>query len=740
MKNPINYKFSNILGANGKEYLTVLLAYFAIALVMFFPLFEHFSSSVLGYGGDTYQSMWDLWWVDYSLFTLHASPYFTNYVFYPIGANLITQTMSPLLGIISYPLQLISLPFALNSIIVAGIVLAGLSMYLLANYLTNDKYASFIAGLIFAFSPEHIVQSIGHMQWTNIEFIPLTIFFFLLMLKERKLKYAILSSIFFVFSVFAGDVEQGIVVGLVIIFALIYYIAFEKEERKKILSKRFVYLFAVFVFASFVIGSPGFLPMLNGISHGVLSYVNSQGTLQYNLLYSYTLASFFLPSYLNPIFGSIPGYLQFYSSSVVDLAESDGYIGYSVLALVIFAIFFSLKNKELRKIGLWLFLAVVFAWLSLGPYIRLSGFPTSLNGLIPGIYLLYHHIPLLNVLREPGRFDFATTLSLAILAAFGFKYLSEKFKNKQALLLIFLLLILIEYWPYFMPQVTPATVPKAYYYIKELPGNYTLFILPALPNYASPSPNRYMGVELYYQTVFQKPLVGGYTTRENATQLELISQIPLAVEANYLSEFGKFEFSYPIIENYTQLNLFMLDNFNVGFVGVIRQAYNYTDLLQLASYLYSVFGEPVYQSNTTMLFATRSAILSNVGKNVVAYTIGNWFPGYSACTSVFCNSTFANMWWGSNARGIGIYVPSNKTNLVMNFSAMYYNGHANMGIYINSATNLAKNIALNPYPENYSVPISLQPGLNFIVLATPNATGPASNFNFGIMNITFSNA
>jgi len=722
-----------------REYILVFLAYALVAAIMFPQLIANFTTSTFGYGGDIYQGMWDLWWVNYAIFYLHTTPYFTNLIFYPVGANLVTQTMAPLLGILTYPLQFISLPFAMNTAIIIGIILSGLFTYILAKYLTGNIPGSFLAGLIFAFSPEHIIQSLGHLQWTNIEFIPLFVLFFLLMIKERKIKYAFYTSISFVFSVFIGDVEQGILLALVAFFILVYYLLFDKNERKNILSRKFAYLFALFILISFVLGSPGFIPMIQGIESGVLSYVNTQGSIPYNILYSDTLSSFFLPPYINPIFGSLNGYTTFYQQSVVDLAESVAYIGYSILFLVLASIYFAYKKRELAKIGLWLFLAIFFIWLSLGPYIRWSGFPETTSGLLPGLYLLYHHIPLLNVFREPGRFDFATVLALAILAAFGFKFISEKISGnrKEILFGIFAIFILIEYWTYFVPQVTPAIIPKAYYYIRQIPGNFSVLILPALPNYTSTAPERYMGVELYYQTAFQKPLVNGYATRMNQTQLSVAEQIPIAVEADYLSNTGRLAFPYPIIENYTQLNLFMLASLNVGFIGIIRQAYNYTDLLQLASYLYSVFGNPVYQSNSTIIFATSNAITNNVGKHIVAYTVGSWVPGYSLCTSVFCNATFSSMWWGSNARGIGLYVPENSTNIVMNFTAMYYGGSSNMGIYLNSADNLVKRISLTPYPENYSLSLSLQPGLNMLILLTPNSTTQSNEFNFGITNITF---
>jgi hypothetical protein len=366
--------------------------------------------------------------------------------------------------------------------------------------------------------------------------------------------------------------------------------------------------------------------------------------------------------------------------------------------------------------------------------------PINTSGLVPGIYLAYRSIPLINVFREPGRFDFAIVLAVAILAAVGFAKASEIFKDrnkKNLLFALFFVLILIEYWGSTSP-VIQAHIPKAYNELASIKGNYSVLILPALPNYTSPAPNRYPGVALYYQTAFKKPLVGGYTTRLTTNESEALIAVPLIVESNYLSETGKLIFTSPIIENYTNLTIFTLASYRVAFVSVIRNAYNQSQLLQLVSYLFNTFGGPVYQSNTTIIFSTSNALETNFGKSIVSYTIGNWFPGYYVCTSSFCNNTFSSMWWGSNFRGIEVFAPVNMTNITMRFSAMYYNGNANIFIYLNSPKDIVKQITLSPYESSYSASMKLNPGLNSIFFAAPNATGITGEFNFGMMNITIS--
>ena len=164
-----------------KQYATIALAYLVIALIFFWPILLNIASVVPGAGGDIFQSMWELWWVPYSMFTLHTTPYFSSYIFYPVGADLATQTMAPIAGLVSTLFQPAGLAFAYNSIFLIGFVLSGLFMYLLAFHVTRHRAASFIAGFIYAFSPIHTIQAFGHLQFTNIEFIPL----FLLLLQVR---------------------------------------------------------------------------------------------------------------------------------------------------------------------------------------------------------------------------------------------------------------------------------------------------------------------------------------------------------------------------------------------------------------------------------------------------------------------------------------------------------------------------------------------------------------------------
>jgi hypothetical protein len=727
-----------------KRYLLVMLAYLLLSFILFYPLLLNITTTAPGSGSDTFQSMWELWWVPYSLFTLHTTPYLTNYVFYPLGANLATQTFSPIAGIFSMIFQPAGMAFALNIIFLIGFMLSGLFAYLLAYHFTKNTAASFIAGFIFAFSPIHTIHAFGHLQFINIEFIPLFMLFFLKMLEEKKHKYAIYSAIAFILLTFMGDIEQGLMTIVLVFFLLIYLFmakiySYSKDKSKSLFpDTKSLMLIIEMMVAILIIGSPFFIGILSVINKATLSNVNAQAGVENNMAWSPDLLSFLVPSQFN-------GLLTTFSNSFAKInapgpAERTTYIGYTVIMLAIIAIYSDYKEK-FRNIGILLLPLILLALLSIGPFLQIGSAITS----VPGIYLIYNRIPFFNVLREPGRFDIPMELLLGIIAAFGLTKLEARLGPgiKSYLSVIILLLLLIEYnsWPtskqMMIGMYANATIPKAYYEIGNLTGNFSMLILPAFPNPAE----LYPGKALYYQTVFKKPLVGGYTTRDNETQIFSLENIPLVASAYYLQNGEGLVYGSPIQENYTNTTIFLLGVYNVGFVSIIRQAYNETQLQQLTSYLSTFLGYPVVQNNDTIVFSTKG-IVSKAGTALIAYTpvlFSNthsiWEPGWSLCGSnVFCNITYVDHWYAINPSFINIYSPSMRR-MNVSMQALARIGFQNEYVYFNGNKNPLFIMNLTPTPRNFSFPIVLNPGINELVFFSPSNS--TANYNFGVRNITF---
>ena len=202
-----------------KSYGPAFLIYLALAMIMFMQITLHMTNVANGSGGDVFQNLWDIWWVRYALLNLHTGIFNTSLIFWPIGTNLIYQAFSPISSILSIPFQAISLPFAFNTIFFLGFALSGITMYILAEYITKNRYAAFLAGIFFAFSSFHIAQSLGRINLMNIEWVPLAIYFFLKIVKEDKKHWyynAAGLGISFMLVSFMGDFEQAIMVVLLL--------------------------------------------------------------------------------------------------------------------------------------------------------------------------------------------------------------------------------------------------------------------------------------------------------------------------------------------------------------------------------------------------------------------------------------------------------------------------------------------------------------------------------------------
>ena len=112
----------------------------------------------------------------------------------------------------------------------------------------------------------------------------------------------------------------------------------------------------------------------------------------------------------------------------VDAVERVAYIGWMTLVLVLLAMFNDIKKNKFRNTLMWAVLGVFFIWMATGPYLQLGALPSqsSPSTLVPGIYLLYSSVPILNLVREPGRFNIIVTLCIAVLSGFGVVELMER--------------------------------------------------------------------------------------------------------------------------------------------------------------------------------------------------------------------------------------------------------------------------------------------------------------------------
>ncbi len=724
----------------------MFLIYLAISMVLFWYIAVNITSAVPKGYGDVYQSMFNLWWVPYAIFTLHASPYFTNLLYYPVGANFVTQTMSPLAGILSWPIQQISPALAYNLLFFLSFALSGVFMYMLADYIIGNKYAAFIAGLIFAFSPMHIAQAQAHLDWTIIEFIPLFTLFFLKSMFEEKKRYPVYAGICFFLLTFMGDIEQGI---MVFLFAILSFVIIAIIRRKEIKIRNVSLNMAYMIIAILIL----FAPFIYGMLPHLKAALNETGQLSnivHNMQWSDNLASFFLPSYYNAFFhnASLSYANQTYALSyqgsnyAINVGERVSYIGYSVLILMALGIYYDYKKNRMKHSLFWIIIFAIYFLLALGPNIEAYSTVTG----IPTLYSIYLQIPYINIIREPGRLDLIVTIATGILAALGFAHILHNKEEKKKIMYTAILsvIILAEYVGFALPPfssqlIMSSTIPAEYYQIGNVTGNFSVLMLPSLP-LSGANPAEYTGAETYYITATKRPLVGGYTGRTNSTQSLSVSLIPLSEQAQTLQFEPNLGYASPISQNVTNETLLFLALYNTSFITVLRNAYSQSSQQLLYSYLTSAFGQGVV-TNSSFVFSTKQALAEHAGRSIVAYPTGamSWVSGALICyfSTGPCNQTLERMWVGSNYRGIIVYSPNN-TGVSITTNAITYNGNSELYVYVNGA--LQHNITLGRSDQEYSFNAILKQGFNQLALYQPNSTFQSPNpyLTFGVYNITFS--
>lgn len=241
---------------------------------------------------------------------------------------------------------------------------------------------------------------------------------------------------------------------------------------------------------------------------------------------------------------------------------------------------------------------------------------------------------------------------------------------------------------------------------------------------------------IYYQTAFRKPIISGYLSRENQTQLSSVSAIPLSVEAQNLEAGNGFYYASPISENYSVLTKLWLAMYNVRFIAMLRQAYNYSEQAQLYSYLYSEFGQPVYADNSTFIFMVNNT----AQQQITAYYNGAWLPGAEICYiegQQACPSSFASDWWFQGYGNVVAFVPFNATSAILNFTASGYLSNESMDIALSNPYNIIDTIKLGKSSRRYSVRLDMNRGLNDIIFYAQQ--GSQQNL-YGLDNITISEA
>src|SRR4051794_19758262 len=121
---------------------------------------------------DQRHSVWMLWHVKEAF--MGRQPLFdANLLYYPHGISTLVDGVGPVSGVLALPFWPWGPIAAYNGAVLAGFVLSGWCMYLLARRCALDPVSAFGTGLLFMLWPIHLVSMYGHLEKAFIGLLPL---------------------------------------------------------------------------------------------------------------------------------------------------------------------------------------------------------------------------------------------------------------------------------------------------------------------------------------------------------------------------------------------------------------------------------------------------------------------------------------------------------------------------------------------------------------------------------------
>lgn len=201
-------------------------------------------------------------------------------MYYPVGADLSYHSFSHLNTAVSLGLRAILGPLpAYNIPILLNYVLAGLSMFHLARYLTGSSVAGILAGIVFAFNSHNLYQS-AHPVLVSVWCFPWMTLFFVRAVREQSAKLALVAAVF----VFLGAASSTILVVLMVFWVaiLVLYMFLARQ-----LAPSSMRILLVFGLASGLLVLPTVYPLLTSAVIGGNSnfVVNPEGAISSDMVF-----------------------------------------------------------------------------------------------------------------------------------------------------------------------------------------------------------------------------------------------------------------------------------------------------------------------------------------------------------------------------------------------------------------------------------------------------------------------
>ena len=457
--------------------LFMFLVFFVISIVITYPLIFHLSDYILG-KGDELLIAWIINWVSYALIQQPLSLFQAN-IFYPYANTLSFSDPHLTSAIITLPFVFLNEPaMAYNVNLILSLAFLGFSTFLLVKYMTKNSLTSFISALLIICSP-FILGRMFQLQVVSIQWVPLSILFFLKFLNEKKFSFLLFSNIFLLIQV-ANTFLPGYYLILCYLIIVVFYWSKKRLDIRSLLNIKTFVLLTITLSLILIIGRPYFQTSKK------FNYVRDiRDTIHFANRPEYFL-------YPNDKTRLQPILLKALYSKDNGPYKYDGYFGLAFLLLGLFVFIRYIfgktidhqdKKNQTFYMPLFIIISAVAFILSLGPVWQWGGRVIKEPFIIPLPYaLLYYLIPGFNGIRNSARWEVLSILTLAVIIGIGLSgFYQKKSRCFQITATIFFSLAI------FLEINLPlkyAKIPKkedfppVYSFINTLPKNAVIIEMP----------------------------------------------------------------------------------------------------------------------------------------------------------------------------------------------------------------------------------------------------------------------
>jgi hypothetical protein len=484
------------------------MAYVIITFVMTYPWILHFTTHTPDWGGEGSQGLWNIWHFRYSL--LNSSPFETHLLLPPYKINLAFHAYTLSRDIFGLPLlSLFNLVITSNLLTLLSFSLSGLGVFLIVHDLTKDSLSSFVAGLVYAFTPYRFAHLSGHYNLISIEWIPFYALYVLRYFRGGNWFY-LAFAVLFAFLTSLTDYYYALYLivwsGLLSLYWLI-----SMQKKSKTLTR-----------TGLLAGSTILvhLPLIGLMYWGILQggWVGRPAGPEMLETFSADIAGFIVPSIQHPVFGT---WAQNISQGWnTKFAEHTLYLGISPLILIIVGtIMFKKWSIEIRW---WILAFWFFILFALGPVLHWRG-----QALFSLPYQWLVEVPLFREARIPSRWTIMAILSLAVVVGQILTWMGRhSHKSLIAINIGFAILILFEYLPAPL-YLGDRSVPLVYYTIRQDKQQGSVLDMPFGLNDSFTSLGGWNPQAMYFQTITAQPIIGAHISRIPLSVIDAYAQMPI---------------------------------------------------------------------------------------------------------------------------------------------------------------------------------------------------------------------